>query len=135
MEGCEALPDVRAGQPVVAGMFLYGAGVNGRLDLAHGRLELDKLGVSIMVPLDLGFQTPVSVFANLVHDEGEWSGVGRDALEEPSGDNVGGCVAGDGRESLQLVGVDSVIRAPQGALDSAGTGDAFDVARQESDAV
>ena len=119
----------------MAGVLLYGAGVNGRLDFAHGGLEFDELGVGIVIPFDLRFQPPVTVFADLVHDEREWGGVGHDALEEPGGDDVGGCVAGDGGESLKLMGVDGVIGTPQGALDGAGTRDVFDVARQEFDAV
>ena len=82
----------------MTGVFLYGAGVNSGLDLPHGGLELDELRVGVMVSLDFSLQPPVPVFADLVHDEGEWSGVGGDALEEPGGDDVGGCVAGDGRE-------------------------------------
>ena len=135
MEGREAFPDIRAGQPVVTSVFLNDAGVNGCLDLAHGGLEFDKLGVGVMIPLDLGFQPPVSILADLVHDERERGGVGCDALEEPGGDDVGGCVTGDGRESLELMGMDSVVGAPQGTLNSAGTRDAFDVMRQEFDAV
>ena len=116
-------------------MLLYGVGVDGRLDLLHGGLEFDKLGVGVMVPLDLGFQPPVSVFADLVHDEREWGGVGCDALEEPGRDDVGGCIAGNGGESLKLMGVDSVVGTSQGALDRTSVGDALDVPRQEFDAI
>ena len=135
MEGRETFADVRAGQPVVAGVLLYGAGVNGCLDLAHGGLEFDKLGVGIMILLDLGFQPPVSILADFVHDKGEWGGVGHDALEEPGGDDVGGCIASDGGESLELMGVDSVIGSSQCALDGARAGDVPDVARQKFDAI
>ena len=135
MQGRETLTDVRAGQSVVTGVFLYGAGINGGLDLPHGGLEFDELCVGLMVSLDFGLQPPVPVLADLVHDEREWGGVGRDALEEPGRDDVRGCVAGDGRESLELMGVDGVVGASQSALDGAGTGDALDIARQESDAV
>jgi hypothetical protein len=69
-----------------------------------------------MVALHLGLQTPVSVFADLVHDEGEGSGIGRDALEEPGGDDVRGSVASDGWECLELVRVNGIIRACQGCL-------------------
>jgi hypothetical protein len=98
-------------------------------------LELDELHVRVVVSLHLGFQTPVSVLTDLVHDEGERGGVGRDALEEPGWDDVGGGVAGDGRERLKFVGVDDVVGAAQGAVSEAGTGDAFDVSGQELDAV
>ena len=119
----------------MTGVFLYGTGIDGGLDLPHGGLELDELRVGVMVSLDLGLQPPVPVFADLVHDKREWGGIGRDALEEPGGDDVGSCVASDGWESLELMGVDGVVGASQGALDGAGTGDAPDIARQEPDAV
>ena len=135
MQGCETLADVRAGQPIVTGMFLYGAGINGGLDLPHGSLEFDELCVGVMVSLDFGLQPPVPIFADLVHDKREWGGIGCDALEEPGGDDVRGSVAGDGRKSLELMRVDGVVRPPQGALNGAGTGDALDVTRQEFDAV
>ena len=45
----------------------------------------DELDVDIVVLLHLGFETPVSVFVDLVHDMREGGGIGGDALEEPGG--------------------------------------------------
>jgi hypothetical protein len=98
-------------------------------------LELDELHIHAVVSLHLGFQAPVSVLTDLVHDEGERGGVGRDALEEPGWDNVGGGVAGNGRERLELVGVGDVVGTTQGAMSETGARDAFNVSGQELDAV
>ena len=119
----------------MAGVLLYGVGVNGCLDLAHSGLEFDKFSVGVMVSLNLGLQPPVSIFVDLVHDEREWGSVGCNALEEPGGDDVGGCVAGNGGKSLELMGVDSVVGTSQSALDTASARDTLDIVCQEFDAV
>ena len=48
-----------------------------------------------MVVLQLCFKSPVSKPPDLVHDKGEWGGVGSDALEEPGGDDIRSGVTGD----------------------------------------
>ena len=122
-------PDVRPCQSVVAGMLLDSARVDGCLDFTHSGLELNELDVGVVVAPHLGLQTPVSIFADLIHDEGEWSGVGHDALEEPGRDDVGGRVTGDGGESLELVRVNEVVGATRGA------GDALNVSCEELDTI
>ena len=135
LQGCEVFPDIRPSQSIVAGMFLDGMGVDGHLDLVHSGLELDEFDIGVVVSFHLGFQPPVSVLADLVHDEGEWCGIGCNALEEPGGNNVRGHIAGNGGESLELMGMDDVVGAAKSAMDKASAGDALNVLCQEFDAV
>ena len=113
-------PDIGACETIVAGVLLYGAGVDLGLDLAHLGLELDETGVVVVVALNLSLQPPVAVLPNFIDDVGVWGCVSSDSLEEPGRDDVRGGFAGNGWLSVELVKVDAVVGASKGTLDKAG---------------
>ena len=119
----------------MAGVLLYGTGVDLSLDLSHLGLEFDEVGVVVVIAFNLGLQPPVAVHSDLIDDVGVWGRVGSDSLEEPGWDNVGGGFAGNGWLSVELVEVDAIVGASEGSLNEAGAWQAANIMGLEVDSV
>ena len=88
LEGSKAFPDIRTGESEEAGAAADGDVVLLFLELPELPLNVVELSVELVVLLDLTFKAPISHGAGLLHDVGEDGGVGRDTVNEPSGEGV-----------------------------------------------
>ena len=126
---------VGACEAIVGGAALDGEGVGLRLELSDGGLYLLELDVGVMIELDVGGQAPVLEGVCRLDKEMEGGLVGRHALDEPEGEDIGGSVGDDGGESLELMGVDVRVDSPKGALGQVGPRDTTDVVGEEAHAI